>query len=338
MKKVTQILIIVFIGVVTVSTAKAQTYDPLAVQRINDLIAKNGLDAKPDEPETWTFVEWNNESPKQIIELQISRKNLKGSASFAELTTLQLLVCTNNYLTELDLTNCMQLRDLGCYTNNLSELDLTSCKQLKILACGANQLAKLDITSCKQLEYLHCARNMLAELDLTGLDKLLWYEFEGEGQNVSLILCKNETGEYANTISLNNPTFENSAISYSDGILKSKDKSVISTSFIAQTNKNLFELSGTMNFIYSDVGINEIDNSKLKVYPNPNTGELVIENGKLKIENITIVDMEGKTVLFSTVSPMFQKHTLDISHLQVGIYFVKFFTEEGNIVKKIVKQ
>ena len=49
MKTAVQILVIVFIGVVTMNKAKAQTSDPLTVQSINDLIANNGLQATPNE-------------------------------------------------------------------------------------------------------------------------------------------------------------------------------------------------------------------------------------------------------------------------------------------------
>jgi hypothetical protein len=67
------------------------------------------------------------------------------------------------------------------------------------------------------------------------------------------------------------------------------------------------------------------------IYPNPTTGELRIENGALKIQQISIFNLLGRNVLNT------QQTALDISHLPAGIYFVQIKTERGVITKKIVK-
>jgi hypothetical protein len=77
----------------------------------------------------------------------------------------------------------------------------------------------------------------------------------------------------------------------------------------------------------------------LAVYPNPVTnGQLTIESGKLKVENVEIFDMTGKRV--HVAKPNFQLSTFnfqlttDISHLPSGIYFVKVGNNSTKIVKK----
>jgi hypothetical protein len=67
------------------------------------------------------------------------------------------------------------------------------------------------------------------------------------------------------------------------------------------------------------------------IYPNPTTGELRIENGALKIQQISIFNLLGRNVLNT------KQTTLDISHLPAGIYFVQIKTEKGVVTKKIVK-
>ena len=452
MKKSLQILFFAFIlGVTAVNTAQAQTYDPLAVQRINDLIANNGLPATPNAPETWGFAIWNDEKPKQLLELYLSNgKYLKGDVLLIGLTRLKKFGCTENYtfpstinvsnctqllevdcqglygypgltelnltncvqlqklicnsneltkldltgitqlrdldcysnfLTELDISNCVQLRSLICFGNKLSELNLTKCKQLEYLSCGSNynitkldltdltQLKKLDcsrsflteldltnltqlqefgciksifteldMTCCTQLQYLYCYDNKLFKLDLSGLDKMKEKDFIGIRQSPQLTLYKNENDEYTCSISLNNPTFENSAISYSDGILKSANNTVTSTSFTIQTNKEGCELSGEMNFSYSDVGIDSLSDEPLQIYPNPTTGKLTIDYGQLIIDKIEIFDIARKIVSSNIQISLSSNHEIDISNLNSGIYFVKVTTERGEIVKKIVKQ
>jgi len=102
-----------------------------------------------------------------------------------------------------------------------------------------------------------------------------------------------------------------------------------------------------------------IQNSKIEnitIHPNPTTGELIIENGGLKISNIEIFDIYGRKtgVKFPSNSlegwaqsgrdgkegrePNADRVSVDISHLQAGIYFVKITTDKGEVVKKIVKE
>jgi hypothetical protein len=76
------------------------------------------------------------------------------------------------------------------------------------------------------------------------------------------------------------------------------------------------------------------------VYPNPTTGELRIEivgQTRNNVENVEIFDVYGRIVLSSTFQ-LSQQHSLNISHLQAGIYFVRVATEKGMVMKKVVKQ
>ena len=88
-----------------------------------------------------------------------------------------------------------------------------------------------------------------------------------------------------------------------------------------------------------NVGIQELrpKSGELKIYPNPTTGELRIENGEFKIENVEIFDIYGRTLLSLPSLKSFET-TLNISHLPTGLYFVKITTEKGEMIKKIVKE
>ena len=293
MKKTLLLLIFALIGITTIHTATAQTYDPYAVQVINTLIAKNQLQATPNAPETWEFATWNDGTPKQIIKLDLEVKNLTGNASFAGLITLQSLKCNENYLSKLNVTNCSELQELICWSNNLTELNLLNCTQLKILYCGLNKLTELNVSSstllknlwfhyneiseidvshCKQLESLGCHENRLSKLDLTGLNKL--NDFYGADQKTFIKFYKNGAGEYTCNISLNNPIFGHSALSYSDGILKSSNVGVKSTSFEVKTNKAGCKLTGTMFLDYDGVGLETYNSYELQVINN-----LIANNG-----------------------------------------------------------
>jgi len=78
--------------------------------------------------------------------------------------------------------------------------------------------------------------------------------------------------------------------------------------------------------------------SKVTVYPNPATNELEIENGNLFIYKIEMRDMGGRMVLSQPFNILSAHHRIDVSNLNSGLYFVKIFTERGDVVQKVLKQ
>ena len=177
----------------------AQTYDPVAVTVINNLIDSNGLTGyAKDQPDTWDFAVWSEDSLKQLIELDfysVDIFDLTGAASFAGLSSLKYLDCFRNNLTALDLTGCTKLEyldcsynllteldasdltsivDLDCYSNILTELNVNGCTNLEYLDCEDNSLVQLDVTQCINLEGLYCPRNNLTQLDVPGLTSLIY--------------------------------------------------------------------------------------------------------------------------------------------------------------------
>ena len=88
------------------------------------------------------------------------------------------------------------------------------------------------------------------------------------------------------------------------------------------------------NFVTTDgTGIADIyQNETIKIYPNPTTGHLTIESSKLKVEQVTIYDAMGRSVLTSRTT------TLNISHLSNGVYFVILKTDKGELTTKIIKE
>jgi len=86
------------------------------------------------------------------------------------------------------------------------------------------------------------------------------------------------------------------------------------------------------------IGIAETDNyTTARMYPNPTTGGLKIESGRLKIEKVEIFDVYGRNVGVNIpVRPENSGNeiVINISHLVNGIYFLRVKNE----VVKIVKQ
>jgi hypothetical protein len=83
--------------------------------------------------------------------------------------------------------------------------------------------------------------------------------------------------------------------------------------------------------------------SAISVYPNPTTGELRITGVNKwtseQVNKIELYDVFGRNINLST-RPLVHSSTitLDISHLPVGIYFVRINTENGSVTKKVIKK
>jgi len=87
-----------------------------------------------------------------------------------------------------------------------------------------------------------------------------------------------------------------------------------------------------------NVGINSPTLPEIKVYPNPTTGELRIENGELRVKEVEIFDVVGKKVYTNHLITTSSNHLINISHLQAGVYFVRIQTEAGEVVRKVLKE
>ena len=93
-------------------------------------------------------------------------------------------------------------------------------------------------------------------------------------------------------------------------------------------NQTLCEsLSDTIQVIFPAVGINELNNSQIMVYPNPAT-EVVYVKSDYRINTIEIMNYVGQTV--NTISNVdVNNMKINVATLKAGVYFVKVTTTEG---------
>jgi hypothetical protein len=97
--------------------------------------------------------------------------------------------------------------------------------------------------------------------------------------------------------------------------------------------------NGTIAVVFvKDVGIDENTLAKISVYPNPTTGELRIENYELRIERVEIFDIYGRKHECTNARKHEKENLIDISKLPSGIYFLRIMTEQGEVVRKVLKE
>ncbi len=89
---------------------------------------------------------------------------------------------------------------------------------------------------------------------------------------------------------------------------------------------------------YDALAVNEAIKNKLQVsvYPNPaNENLFVALDSKTKIAQITISDLNGKTIINTNI---LNQNNIDISGLKVGMYMLTVSTENGSETVKFIKQ
>ena len=113
--------------------------------------------------------------------------NLKGIEYF---TSLNILRCTDNQLTALDVSENTALTKLNCCFNKLTSLDVSKNTALTILECNANRLTALDVSKNTALTELNCSINELTALDVSK-NTALTILYCNDNQLTSLDVSKN---------------------------------------------------------------------------------------------------------------------------------------------------
>ena len=76
---------------------------------------------------------------------------------------LQTLNCDEWSLKELNVSNCPILSEIDCSDNLLESINVSGCVSLKELNCGDNLLETIDVSGCPKLESLYCANNNITK-------------------------------------------------------------------------------------------------------------------------------------------------------------------------------
>lgn len=99
--------------------------------------------------------------------LYLEYRNITSLEGLEIFESLENLYCSNNQLTELDLSNLPNIKELYCNYNQLTELNVSNNPALERISCMGNQLKDLDVSNNKNLNYLEVDDNMIESLDIS---------------------------------------------------------------------------------------------------------------------------------------------------------------------------
>ena len=85
---------------------------------------------------------------------------------------LSSLDISENYIEEIDATQCGKLSSLNCSNNRFSKLNVAHCPELLNLFCSDNELNDLNLANNPVISNLSCSNNNLSELNVSMLPNL----------------------------------------------------------------------------------------------------------------------------------------------------------------------
>lgn len=252
--------------------------------------------------------------------IEAFNRNISDLTGIESFTNIYALLCENNNLTVLDLSNNLLLEGVRCYNNQLNNIIGIENLNLYALDFSDNNITNIDLTN-SNLQRLRCSNNPIIDIDLSQSTNLEILEICNCNQ-LSHLNIKN-----GNNINLSgdNCPFENLNLFNIELICLDDINSNTAADFAIGTGASITE-SCTLS-------ITENELLDFLIFPVPTENILNLKSKK-EITKIEIYNKLGQLIIKNTI-----ENKIDISTLTQGLYFVKAEDVNGNFgVKKIVKK
>lgn len=125
-------------------------------------LIEQGIDSKAD-PDHYILIT----DAEAVTNLDISSREIEDLTGIEAFINLVYLNCSNNLLSELDISNIQGLQLLVCNNNQLSTLNVSQNLSLQRISCNNNLLTSLDVSQHNSLLTLECAGNNIPDLDVS---------------------------------------------------------------------------------------------------------------------------------------------------------------------------
>ena len=105
-----------------------------------------------------------------VQNLTVSGLSIADLTGIVGFTSLEILFCDSNELTNLNLINNTALIQVYCSENQLANIEVAGLNNLEILNCSFNQLPIIDFSGLSNLQVFDCSQNLLSSLDVSNLN------------------------------------------------------------------------------------------------------------------------------------------------------------------------
>ncbi len=127
-----------------------------------------------------------------ITFINISKLGIQNLQGIEYFTALQSLLCANNQLTSLEVSQNTALKELDCDYNHLTSINVSQNRYLTNLSCNGNQLTSIDVSHNTRLTDLSCAGNQLTSLDFSqymSLTRLYCHHNQIKGEGMDTLIA-----------------------------------------------------------------------------------------------------------------------------------------------------
>jgi len=304
-----KLLILLFLGFTLVGFSQTtEIPDPNFEQALIDF----GIDTAPINGSVPTA------NISNVTFLDVNYRNIADLTGIEDFTDLTNLLCSNNNLTSLDISQNTGLTYLDCNNNQLPGIDVSNNTALITLSCYNNQLTSLDLSINNALASLYCFNNQLTSLDLsinTALASL--YCFNNQLTSLDVRNGNNFIIDAFDTT--NNPNL--TCIYVDDADYSNANWPGIDPNSTFVENEAECALSIGDNTFELDVFI----------YPNPTNDYLFIEGNKNPIA-VSIYNLLGAEVITKSATDK-----INVSELSKGVYIIRISDGVNQADKKFIK-
>ena len=144
----------------------------------------------------------SQEEIKSVSEIDVKFLNINSLKGVEFFTSLAILDCSYNNLSEIDVSNNIDLWSFACEHNELKSLDVSKNTKLQMFNCSYSELDRLNVSANLKLKEFECSGNQLTTLDVSynsDLTRLFCYSNQLKsldlGNNTSLYevnCCSNQ--------------------------------------------------------------------------------------------------------------------------------------------------
>ena len=254
-----------------------------------------------------------------ITSLNVDNKNIADLKGINDFVSLQTLVCSNNQLTSLDISQLTALSYFDCNFNQLANLDVTTNTSLTVLGCRGNSLTAIDVSFNLLLQYFSCRENLITDIDVTkNVDLVRLWCSDNQLTSLDVKNGNNTNISVSNFNATNNPNL-----------------TCINVDDENYSYANWVNIDATASFNTNcTLSVNQFDlENAFNIYPNPVKEQFTIQNNsEFIIDTIGIYTMLGKLIYQSKDI----QNSIDVSDLSNGMYLVKLNSNNKIITKKII--
>lgn len=294
----------------------------------------------------------NNDGEIQISEalsvtdMQVQDRNISSMEGLQSFENITKLLCFDNNLTEIDLSQNILLDELWVNQNNLSSLDVTMLPDLDFLSSSDNLLIELDVSQNPNLRIFRTSRNQILAIDLS--NNLLLEQFWCSDNQVSVLDITNNSILTTFT-GKGNPQLTTLNLQNGNNINMSRmwaqDNPLLDCILVDDETANYPSCDLTDNTgwckdpeaIYANdpsscsLGIRDIVEKSLEIFPNP-ASEILEVRSNIPVLSIEIKSISGQLVLVT------DEKIMDISSLPTGLFIVSVKNHENQVThKKLIK-